>query len=39
MALLHQRLAELEAALAELEVHTNARKGFSRPRASRKKAS
>ena len=30
MALLRRRLAELEAALADLEVHTNARKGSGR---------
>lgn len=39
MALLHQRLAELEASLADLEGQTRARKAQGRPRAPRKKAS
>ena len=39
MALLHHRLAELEAALAELETPAPVRKGMGRPRASRKTAS
>ena len=39
MALLHQRLAELEASLAELEGQTKARKAPGHPRAPRKKAS
>jgi polyhydroxyalkanoate synthesis repressor PhaR len=39
MALLHLRLAELEASLAELEVQNQAREGGRRPRAPRKKAS
>jgi polyhydroxyalkanoate synthesis repressor PhaR len=39
MALLHQRLAELEASLADLEGETKARKGRGRPRVPRKKAS
>ena len=38
VALLHKRLTELEAALAELESRTAARNGASRPRASRKTA-
>jgi len=39
MALLHLRLTELEASLAELEVQTSTRKAGSRSRAPRKKAS
>ena len=39
MALLHLRLTELEASLAELEVQTSTRKAGNRSRAPRKKAS
>jgi polyhydroxyalkanoate synthesis repressor PhaR len=39
IALLHRRLAELEATLAELEARTQPRKGTGRSRATRKKAS